>query len=61
MKAEVAKLQDQRQSHLDEQKFLKEYVKQAEANVKYYYDLIDKLAAAEAAKAAAEAAAKKSS
>ncbi len=57
VKAEVAKLDAQKQSHLDEQKFLRDYVKQAEANVKYYYDLLDKLAAAEAARAAAEAAA----
>jgi uncharacterized protein (DUF3084 family) len=61
VKADVAKLEEQRKSHLEEQKFLKDYVKQAEANVKYYYDLIDKLEAAEKAKAAAEAAAKKQS
>jgi hypothetical protein len=57
VKAEVAKLTEQRQSQLDEQKFLKDYVRQAEANTRYYYDLLDKLAAAEAARAAAEAAA----
>ncbi len=61
VKAELAKLDEQRKSNLEEQKFLKDYVKLAEANVKYYTDLIEKIAAAEAAKAAAEAAAKKSS
>jgi hypothetical protein len=48
---------------MDEQVFLRTYVKQAESNVKYYYDLLDKIAAAEkarAAEAAAAAAAKKS-
>lgn len=61
--AEIAKLETLRQAHLDEQAFLRNYVKQAEANVKYYYTLLDKLVAAEAAKAAAaaaEAAGKKS-
>jgi uncharacterized protein (DUF3084 family) len=57
VKAEVAKLNEQKQAHVEEQKFLRDYVKQAEANVKYYYDLLDKLAAAEQARAAAEAAA----
>lgn len=60
---DIKKLEEERKRHLDEQVFLKTYVKQAEANTKYYYDLLDKLAAAEAAAAeaarAAAAAAKK--
>lgn len=55
---EIAKLELQKKTHLDEQAFLKTYVKQAEANVKSYYDLLDKIEAAEKARAAAEAAAK---
>ncbi len=63
VKLEVEKLTAERKAHNDEKAFLATYVKQAEANVKYYYNLLDKLAAAEAARAAAaaaEAAAKKS-
>jgi colicin import membrane protein len=57
VKAAIAKVADEKKRHLDEGAFLKTYVKQAEANVKYYYDLLDKIAAAEVAKAAADAAA----
>ena len=61
---DIKKLEEERKRHLDEQTFLKTFVKKAETNAKYYYDLLDKLAAAEAAaaeaaKAAAAAAAKK--
>lgn len=64
VKASMTKITEEKKRHLDEEVFLKTYVKQAESNVKYYYDLLDKIAAAEkaaedAAKAAA-AAAKKS-
>lgn len=59
VKADIAKLEEEKKKHVDEQAFLKQYVKQAEANVKYYYDLLDKLKAAEEARAAAEAAAAK--
>jgi hypothetical protein len=61
VKAVTAKVADEKKRNLDEQTHLKDYVKQAEANVKYYYDLLDKIAAAEAAKAkaAAEAASSK--
>ncbi len=58
---EIKKIEDERKRHLDEESFLKTYVKQAEANAKYYYDLLDKIAAAEAARVAAEAAAKAAS
>ena len=56
--------EDEKKTLVDEQTFLKTYVKQAEANVKYYYDLLDKITVAEKARAdaaaAAAAAAKKS-
>lgn len=57
LKAATAKIADEKKKHIEEQAFLQTYVKQAEANVKYYYDLLDKITAAEAARAAAEAAA----
>jgi hypothetical protein len=55
VKEAIAKIAVERKAHTDEEVAMKIYVKQAEANVKYYYDLLDKIAAAE--KAAAEAAA----
>ena len=59
----TAKIADEKKHHLDEDAFLKTYVKQAEANVKYYYALLEKIAAAEKAaeeaRLAAAAAAKK--
>jgi hypothetical protein len=63
VQAEIKKIEEQKKVLVDEQAFLKTYVKQAEANVKYYYDLLDKIAVAEKARAdaaAAAAAAKKS-
>lgn len=64
VKAVAAKAADDKKNGLAEEAFLKDYVKKAEANVKYYYDLLDKIDAAEKARAAAEiaaaAAAKKS-
>lgn len=57
VKAATAKVTDEKKKSVDEQAFLMTYVKQAEANVKYYYDLLDKLAAAETARAEAEKAA----
>lgn len=57
VKAATAKVAGEKKRNVEEQAFLKDYVKQAEANVKYYYDLLDKITAAEAAKAAADAAA----
>ena len=60
---DIKKLEGERKRNVDEQAFLKTYVKQAEANARYYYDLLDKISAAEAAaleaaKAAAAAAKK---
>ena len=57
VKAVVTKTADEKKHAQDEDVFLKTYVKQAEANVKYYYDLLDKIDAAEKAKADAAAAA----
>jgi hypothetical protein len=59
VKDEIAKIEEERKRHLGEQDFLRTYVKQATANQKYYYDLLDKIAAAEKAKAEADAAAAK--
>jgi len=55
VKGSMTKIADEKKRYLEEAVFVKTYVKQAEANVKYYYDLLDKIAAAE--KAAADAAA----
>jgi hypothetical protein len=64
VKAAIAKIEVEKKHYADEEGFLKIYVKQADANVKYYYDLLDKITAAEKAQAeaaaAAAAAAKKS-
>ena len=60
---EIKKIEAEKKSHVDERAFLKDYVRQAQSNVKYYYDLLDKIDAAEKARAEAEraaAAAKKS-
>jgi hypothetical protein len=59
LKASMTKIADEKKRFADEETFLKTYVKQAEANVKYYYDLLDKITVAEkqAADAAAAAAA----
>ena len=59
VKTATAKIVEEKKHYADEDAFLRTYVKQAEANVKYYYDLLDKIADAEkkAAEAAAAAAA----
>jgi len=57
VKAAIAKVAEEKKRHVDEEAFLKTYVTQAEANQKYYYTLLDKIDAAEKARAAAEAAA----
>ena len=60
---EIKKIETEKKAHSDESAFLKNYVRQAQSNVKYYYDLLDKIDAAEKARAEAEraaAAAKKS-
>jgi nitrogen regulatory protein PII-like uncharacterized protein len=57
VKSTLGRFEIEKKQYNDEQAFLKTYVKQAEANVKYYYDLLEKIDAAEKAKAAAAAAA----
>ncbi|HVT71877.1 MAG TPA: hypothetical protein VHD61_01965 [Lacunisphaera sp.] len=59
VKAATAKVAEEKKKNLEEEAFLKTYVKQAEANVQYYYKLLDNINAAEAARAAAAAAAAK--
>ena len=61
IKDELAKLDLEKKQYSDEEAFLRTFVIQAEANVKTYYNLLDQLAAAEKARADAEAAAKKKS
>jgi len=58
-KEAIAKIEEQKKQALDEQSFLKVYVKQAQANTKSLTEVLDKIAAADAARAAAEAAAAK--
>lgn len=61
IRRELDKLDQEKKHNADEQVFLLTYVRQAEANVKTYLNLLDQLAAAEKARADAEAAAKKKS
>jgi len=55
IQAEVAKFEEEKKQHTNEIAAQKELVQKAEANQKYYYDLLEKIAAADAAKAKAEA------
>jgi uncharacterized protein (UPF0147 family) len=59
IKDQLTKLDLEKKTYSDEQAFLLTFVRQAEANVKTYYSLLDQLAAAEKARADAEAAAAK--
>lgn len=59
-KEAIAKLEEDRKRAADEEQFLKTYVKQAEANTKSLTEVLDKINAADAARAAAEALAAKS-
>jgi len=56
----IAKIEVERKAAVDEEAFLKTYVKQAEANTKSLTEVLDKITAADAARAAAEAQAKSS-
>jgi chromosome segregation ATPase len=58
IKADIAQLELQRKQYLDEEAFLRTYVQKAQDNVKTYYAMLDKIAAAEKARADAEAAAR---
>ena len=59
-KEAIAKLEEERKRAADEEQLLKTYVKQAEANSKSLTEVLDKIIAADAARAAAEALAAKS-
>jgi colicin import membrane protein len=61
IQTQIEKLEQEKKQYADEEAFLRTYVRQAEANVKTYLSLLDQLDAAEKARAAAEAAAKKKS
>ena len=56
----ISKIQEDRKRAADEEAFLKTYVKQAEANTKSLTEVLDKITAADAARAAADALAAKS-
>ena len=58
LKADIAQLEQQRKQYLDEDAFLQTFVVKAQANVKTYDDMLAKIAAAEKARAEAEAAAR---
>lgn len=58
---EIAKIQQDRKNLLDEQAFLQNYVKQAEANAKSLSTVLEKIDAADKARAEAARAQKKSS
>ena len=58
VKGEIAQLDLQKKQFVAEETGLREYTRVAETNVKTYYDLLEKLKAAEDARAAAEALAK---
>ncbi len=58
IKGEIAQLDLQRKQYVEEEAFLRTFVKKAQDNVKTYTDELEKIAAAEKAHAAAEAAAK---
>ena len=53
----IAKLENEKKKAIDEQAFLRVYVKQAEENARTLSQVLDKIAAADVARAAADAAA----
>ncbi|HUL54883.1 MAG TPA: hypothetical protein VLT83_15885, partial [Opitutaceae bacterium] len=61
IRTQIDKLELEKKQYADEEAFLRTYVRQAEANVKTYLGVLDQIDAAEKARAAAEAAAKKKS
>jgi uncharacterized protein involved in exopolysaccharide biosynthesis len=58
VKGEIAQLDLQKKQFSDEEVFLRKYTREAEANVKIYYDMLEKIKAADEAHAAAEVAAR---
>lgn len=59
VRQEIQQLDLQKKQYVDEEAFLRGFVRTAEANVKTYYDLLEKVKAADDARALAEAAAAK--
>jgi hypothetical protein len=59
IKGEIGQLDLQRQQFVDEEAFIKKFTREAETNMKTYYDVLEKIKAAEDAHAVAEAAQKK--
>jgi len=57
VQTEVEKFDTEKKARASELAFLKEFVQKAESNQKYYYDLLDKIAAADKARTEADAAA----
>jgi hypothetical protein len=58
IKASIAQLELQKKQYVDEEAFLRTYVRKAQDNLKTYYAILDRIAAAEKARADAEAAAR---
>jgi hypothetical protein len=58
VKADIKELELQKKQYVDEETFLRGFVRTAEANVKTYYDLLEKIKVADDARAAADAAAR---
>jgi colicin import membrane protein len=58
VKGEIAQLELQQKQFQDEEVFLRKYTREAEANVKTYYDMMEKIKAADEAHALADAVAK---
>lgn len=54
-KEAIAKIEEEKKRAVEEQAFLKDYVKQAQANTKSLTEVLDKITAADAARAAADA------
>mgnify|MGYP001557638598 FL=1 len=54
-KEAIAKIEEEKKRAVEEQAFLKGYVKQAQANTKSLSEVLDKITAADAARAAADA------
>jgi len=59
LKDQIAKLEQEKKEYQNEEAFLREYVRKAEANAQTYVNLIEQLAAAEKARADAAAKAKR--
>ena len=59
VREEIKQLDLQKKQYVDEEAFLRGFVRAAEANVKTYYDLLEKVKAADDARAIADAAAAK--